>query len=63
MSSKMAAYKGEPCEWTWEELQDKKVAPPFRPTLVRLVESGGVCVVDSFPTEELQTGSNTEIQY
>ena len=27
-------YTGEPCQWTWEELERREVAPSFKPNLV-----------------------------
>lgn len=42
VSTMMVAYKGEPCGWTWEELQGRQVPPSFKPKLVRGRFSKGV---------------------
>ena len=34
LSNPKKLYKGEPCAWTWEELERRAVKPPFKPHLV-----------------------------
>ena len=36
-SNPKTPYSGEPCAWTWEELERRDVKPPFKPHLVSSV--------------------------